>query len=389
MGNRLLIFDTHPIQYRSPVFRSLYAKHPDLKVYFFDDRFDANRWWFNEVGKIPPQDFRLPMKDGFPNETVATARLGYRAAFARLREILEAERPSAVLTYGYYQQEHWMLRWLTARLEIPLLFIGETFESRGGLLRRSVRKPLRDFFFRKVSRFIAIGGKTASYYRSLGIDESRVDHGRYCADTAFFDLEPARAAMARRAFRLEVGIPDEAPVLLFVGRLFERKRPFDLLALHRLLESHGGVHTVVIGNGPMEDELAQAASGVPRFHLLGFRDPAALRSAYHGADLLVVPSEFETWGLVVNEAAAAGKPSLVTETCGVAGDLVVSGQTGFVYPTGRMEEAARCLKPILSDPSGFERMGKKARERVAREYSTEGFADVILSSLSKLTPPAV
>src|SRR3954463_7600626 len=121
---RFLIFDTHPIQYRSPVFRLLYQRHADMKVWFFNDRFDGNHWWFHEVGKIPSQPFGVPLQDGFPSEVIGTAAMGLMTRWGVLSKLLDQEKPSRVAVYGYYLPEHWMLRLLCAAKKIPLIFVG-------------------------------------------------------------------------------------------------------------------------------------------------------------------------------------------------------------------------------------------------------------------------
>src|SRR5256885_7060201 len=123
---KLLIFDTHPIQYRSPVFRALYRKHAALDVRFFNEAFDGNRWWFHEVGKIPKQKWDLPLREGFPNEVLETSRLGPRGTWREVARLFASERPAAVVVYGYYLPEHWILRVLCARPDVPLVFIGAT-----------------------------------------------------------------------------------------------------------------------------------------------------------------------------------------------------------------------------------------------------------------------
>jgi glycosyltransferase involved in cell wall biosynthesis len=360
----LLIFDTHPITYRSPVFRALEARRADFKVYYLSSGFDGNRWWFHERGNATAQDSGLPLTEGFPNETLETPRLG------TLKRILKRERPEAVVVYGYYLPEHWWLRWLTARQGIPLLFVGETFAPSGSIVKGALRK----YFFRGVSRFIAIGNKTADYYRALGIAPERIDQGKYCADVSFFEGEGLRDR-----FREEHGIPKDAFVLLFAGRLFERKRPLDLLALHERL---GNVQTVFAGSGPL-----MGALDGPRVHVLGFQDQKALKAAYHGADLLVVPSEYETWGLVVNEAFAAGTPALVTETCGVAGDLVLPGETGLVYKAGELLEAERQIRFLVENREACRQLGRAAQKRVNEHYRSDQFAEVLWQSSLEARKP--
>jgi glycosyltransferase involved in cell wall biosynthesis len=348
-----------------------------FKVVFFNEVFDGRKWWFHEVGKIPPQKWELSLRDGFPNEVLGTAQGGLWSRFRILRDCLRREKPSAVVIYGYYLPEHWILRLLCGRMNVPIFFVGETYSETTSFLRRMVKRPLRSYFFEKVSRFIAIGRKSEAYYRELGIAPERIIGAKYCTDVSFFLRPSDEAAEIRRRWRMETGIPQDAFVLLFVGRLFERKRPSDMIALHQRLTRHANVHTVLVGNGPLEPELRALGIDQSRLVFAGFRNQAQTREAYYGADLLVVPSVYETWGLVVNEAFACACPAMVTETCGTAGDLVVPGKTGEVFPVGDIEAAARGVERLLAQPGLRRQWGEQARQKVRAEYDVGQFADAL------------
>ena len=231
-AEKLVIFDTHPIQYRSPVFRVLAKKNPKTKVFFFNESFDGNRWWFHEVGKIPSQKFGLVLDTGFPNSVLGTRGLGPLKLYRMLKGVLTSEKPSAVLIYGYYLPEHWILRRLCAKLAIPILFIGETFSQGKISVRWFLKQILARYYFHGVTEFIAIGNRTVDFYRSWKVSESRITAAKYCTDVSFFQLPREQGKETRTRLRRSFGIPEEAFVVHFVGRLFERKRPLDDLALH-------------------------------------------------------------------------------------------------------------------------------------------------------------
>jgi glycosyltransferase involved in cell wall biosynthesis len=378
---KLVVFDTHPIQYRSPVFRELYRQHPEFRVYYFADQFDSNRWWFHEVGKSPKQDWDLPLREGFPNEVVTRPYPGILGFLRAASEILRRERPRAIVIYGYYLPEHWALWWLARYYQVPILFIGETMTRATTSWRSAIKGALQPLFFRGISQFISIGHRSAAFYQEFSIPDEHITRAKYCIDTKFFELSAEEGRRTRERLRENLGLPTNAVVILFVGRLFERKRPQDVLALHQLLENPR-VHTLVVGNGPMEADLRKAGANLSRLQFLGFKNQAETRDLYYAADLLFVPSEYETWGLVVNEAAAAGLPSIVTEDCGAANDLVESGETGFVYPVGNLNRVARVMKGALEDPRLLPTWGRKARERVRAHYRVDQFAQAMLNALS-------
>jgi glycosyltransferase involved in cell wall biosynthesis len=381
LPGKLFVFDTHPIQYRSPVFRALAGRLSGLHVYFFSDKFDGNRWWFHESGKIPKQDWELRLTSGFQNEVLNVR--GIPAFARRILRLLSENRPEAVVIYGYYLPEQWILWGIARFLGIPIIFIGETMLRNGTVLRNFLRRILSPLFFSGVAQFVSIGEKSLAFYRHFRISNNRMIQAKYCTDTSFFRLPPEVSEATRTRFRQKWGIPPDAFVILFVGRLFERKRPTDVLDLHRRLKSDTRVYSVLVGNGPMEGLLQDSAGNEERIKRLGFCNQAETRDAYHAADLLFVPSEYETWGLVVNEAFAAGTPALVTEHCGVAHDLVLEGVTGFVFPVGNLAAAESRVRALLDNPHLLDQMKKAAEERVGAHYQVDQFAEAMITALQR------
>jgi len=380
----LLIFDTHPIQYRAPVFRVLHEKLPGFKVGFFNTAFDGKKWWFQEVDKIPPQNFGLNLVEGYPHFFLNTSSLSLYQKFQALKETLNDYRPRAVMIYGYYQTEHWLLRLLTSQLNIPLIFVGETFDWRGSWFRKKIKRVLIRFFFRRVGEFIAIGKKTTQYYQNWGIASQKVTQAHYCTDLQPFHLMDDEAILVRKKVRESLNIPENAFVMLFVGRLFERKRPRDLIQIHQNLRRSHPVHTVFVGNGELQEELRFSTQSVEGIHWVGFKNQIELKKFYTASNLLVVPSEFETWGLVVNEAFSCGLPAVVTQTCGVADDLVVSGETGAVYPVGDVKAASSQILKLIEHPELCKQMSQKAKQTILTSYQPEQFALSIFSAFEKV-----
>lgn len=378
LRHKLFVFDTHPIQYRSPVFKALHECLPNLRVFFLGEKFDGNRWWFNEVNKIPKQKWELSLREDFPNQVLAHAD---SIRFTQtVRKLFSAERPDAVLTYGYYLPQHWALWALCKWMKIPLIFVGETF-SRGTSLRRLPKQMIQPLFFSGVSQFVSIGKRNLSFYKSFGITDDRISQAKYCIDTSFFSLPADKSSEARARLRRELKIPADAFVQLFVGRLFERKRPWDMFAIHDRLKHIPNLHTILIGNGSLQSELEATSPKDGRVHLVGFKNQAETRDFYHASDLLVVPSEFETWGLVVNEAFAAGTPALVTDSCGVAGDLVENLVTGHCFPVGDIDSAARFVHWCVKNPAAFDAMREASRKRVTADYNIRQFANAIVEAV--------
>lgn len=372
----LIVFDTHPIQYRSPLFRELSKTLTGFKVYFFDSQFNGKRWWFHEVGKIPQQTWNIELNSGFENTTLHLHSLSLLKRFQYLTQVVSSERPRALLLFGYYLPEHWWLLKICNQRKIPVLYIGETFSDSLGF-RGWIKKRFTKYWTARVHRIISIGTKNESYYKNLGIPDTKVISGKYCIDPKFFTLSKEQSADTRRDWRNKIKVPDNGTVFLFVGRLFDRKRPQDVLELQRRLQDEEKAYLVIIGNGELEGSVRQSVSRLKRCIYLGFQDQNQTKQAYHGCDVLLVPSQYETWGLVINEAFSCGRPAIVTDKCGAAEDLVLNEETGFVYPVGDLDKLEHSCRRLLSDPDLLSKLEKNALERV-QEFTPSHFANAIV-----------
>jgi len=214
----------------------------------------------------------------------------------------------------------------------------------------------------------------------MGLDERRVFLTPYVVNTEFF-------ARAQGASRIELrrawGVPDDAPVALYVAKLVPWKRPQDLLEAAARVK---GLHVVLAGEGRIRPELealAAEADLAGRVHFLGFVNQDQLPSVYAASDFLVLPSEYEPFGVVVNEAFGAGKTATVSEACGCAGDLVRDGETGFVVPVGDVETLSLRLRSLAWDDRLREALSKNARSRIC-EWSPQANVDALVGAVTEL-----
>lgn len=169
--------------------------------------------------------------------------------------------------------------------------------------------------------------------------------------------------------RAELGIPADAPVVGTITRLMEQKAPLDFLAAaRRLVEADPEVHVVMVGDGPMWDQVAAAAVGIPRLHLLGFR--ADVPDMLAMLDVVAFSSLWEGLGRALTEAVLAGKPVVATAVNGVP-DLVADGETGYLTSAGRPDELADRILDVLARPDRGAAMGAAGASRVAGRYDVD------------------
>lgn len=169
--------------------------------------------------------------------------------------------------------------------------------------------------------------------------------------------------------RAELGIPTDAPVVGTITRLMEQKAPLDFVAAaRRVIEADPQVHVVMVGDGPLRDQVAAAAAGIPRLHLLGFRNdvPDVLAML----DVVAFSSLWEGLGRALTEAVLAGKPVVATAVNGVP-DLVVDGETGYLTPAGRPDELADRILDVLARPDRGAEMGAAGANRAVGRYDVD------------------
>jgi len=172
--------------------------------------------------------------------------------------------------------------------------------------------------------------------------------------------------------------PEDAPVVVYFGRLEWEKGVHDLLAaLPRVRRAFPGTRLVVAGQG------RQAAALVAQSRKLrvrrsvdfaGHLPDRALKALLVAADVVVLPSRYEPFGIVALEAAAAGAP-LVASTAGGLAELVVDGETGLSVTPGDVDAIAGAVRTVLADPAAAARRARAAKARLAAEFSWQRIAE--------------
>ena len=233
--------------------------------------------------------------------------------------------------------------------------------------KRVAKRLLYPILFRLPAVFLPGGTRQERYLQHYGVPENRIVVARITVDVAAI----AKAVMAippeaRRARRTKLGIASDECVFLFVGRLEPEKGIAVLLEAFALaFAKRGNVRLLIAGDGMLRGMVETAAARSERVHWAGRLTGEALLEAYAAADVLVLPSVFEPWGLVVNEAMAAGLPIIASERVGCVDDLVVDGKPGVVTGADNPVPLAKAMTRLADDAPLRQAMGVAARQRIS------------------------
>jgi glycosyltransferase involved in cell wall biosynthesis len=382
---RVVAAATHPIQYQAPWFRALAREAAiELSVLFIQQPTAAQQG----QGFGLAFEWDVPLLEGYRWQMVPglRGRGGLRGFFAaRIAHPLALLReldPDVLLLTGW---QAWPLVQLLVAAwcaGVPVVMRGESNALRH---RPWFVRTLHKLLFARCTAFLPIGKASHAFYRSYGVPESRLFDAPYFVDNARFGEGAARALAKRGELRARWSIPQDAFCFCYAGKLEPKKRILDLLAALRLAHGDSAVpmHLLVVGTGElMADARTMAAEDALPVSFAGFLNQSEIPSAYVAADCLVLPSDYgETWGLVVNEAMACGRPALVSDRVGCGPDLVGEGATGAVFPFGDVAALAESLVRFASNPERSSAMGRRARERVLREYTVEQSAAATMRAI--------
>lgn len=225
-----------------------------------------------------------------------------------------------------------------------------------GFIKRRWADAYKRFIITRFDSYLTYGTAAKEQLIYYGAPANRIIVGCNTVDVHWFK---ARAEALGRPPR--VGAPVR---LLYVGRLVPIKNVAALINAVGSLQHRGMPVTLAIaGDGPEKASLQSLVTleGVKDVAFLGFRTGDALVEAYAGADVLVLPSLNEPWGLVVNEAAACGVPSVVSTRAGATRDLIRNGETGLQFDPTVPGDLEQTLEQIVRDPTARQRMGGAAQ----------------------------
>ena len=228
------------------------------------------------------------------------------------------------------------------------------YRSTNGL-KGVVKKLLLNFIFSN-KRVLGLPGGTGLHrklFANYGMPSSRIFLLPMVVDNNKFTMP-----LAHELF-------DKKPTLkfIFVGRLIPLKNLKLLIrSFQTVIKKQENIRLNIIGDGDCRNEIEKLIANTPQLKLLGKKIDFDLFQEYKAANVLILPSFSEQWGLVVNEAMAAGLPVVCSSAVGAAHDLVLKPDTGWVFEDNNEEELTALLLDIVENPEQIKQKAIRAQE---------------------------
>lgn len=338
---KLLVVSNCPFPYHTPILNAL-ADVADLRVIYMSREHPGRRgggvWagFDDKWGEEPKFQFEFSWSG-----VVTVPKLDFRAQFSvGISRRLRLLRPEVVLFSGWGPLVVEPVLWARANGRRSVMWAESSLGS--GLLRDPLSNTFRRVLCGQVDAFVSNGSAATEYLHALGVDERRVVTSRLPSP-----LNPSQSALSNVAAAT-------AKTYLFVGRFVPLKRVEDAIrAFIRVLAFEPDARFVIVGSGPAEDAVTQAIAALGgSAQFVGRREGEQLSQTFLSADVLLVPSEREVWGLVVNEGLAHGLHVIAADGVAAALDLIAPS-TGTVYPVGNIDALVRAMReaPLASPES--------------------------------------
>ncbi|HEX9952115.1 MAG TPA: glycosyltransferase [Rubricoccaceae bacterium] len=337
---------------------------------------DSTYAWREEVGEEPFR--RVQVFPGAAADALAPATVA-----AGITQVLDRLDPAVVAINSYAAPDALAaLAWCRARRRAAVCM---TDSTAGDARRTAVREWVKGHIVREFDAALVSGRRTVAYVGKLGIPAARVFTPYDVVDNAFFAAAgPPRPDLP--------GLASGTPFFLASNRFVGRKNVSGLLMAYARFRASGGTwRLVLLGDGPERPTLDALVRthAVPDVTFAGFQQIEALPAYYAAAAAFVHPALMDQWGLVINEAMAAGCPVVVSERAGASADLIVDGETGFRFDPSDTEALAGLLGRVSTMPEADRvAVGRRGQAYVG-QWTPEAFAAGLWdATAAALTVPA-
>ena len=348
---RVAIVTNIPAPYRIPVYELLAAKsNLEICVFYFSGRepdreWDFSRGLFNQV---------------FLEERFVTLNGRFIHFNPDIWKSLKSLNPDVVITTGFNPSH--LVAFIFAMFHnvrhICMTDGTLVSEKKLSFLHRLVRR----FVFKRSASFIGASNGSFALFNDYGISSKLISKSHLCADNAAF----FKSTCQKKNFDF-----------IFCGRFVPIKNPLFAIRVCQQVALRLGrrVSILFVGSGEMEAAMhAASAASAHEVHceFSGFAQQGELPDLYGSARILLFPTLWDPWGVVANEACAAGLPVLISEHAGSANELVRNSENGYVLPLNE-ESWVDAAVLLLTDEHLYNSMAVRGRDLVS-EYSYENAA---------------
>ena len=326
MKVKISAFADFPSPYRVEVFKGL-AKEYDMLV-VFDKVSDQNRnaaWFCKNTGL----------------NSISLLEEAGRMQFEK--ELKQIKKYDLVLAYDYHIKNAIRLEIDCIKNKVPYIM-----NLDGAFIRKNfIKNIIKRYLVTHAAGYFASGNHAAEYFKYFGADENKIYYHPFTSLHADEVLKEPLSETEKTRYKKKLGV-DKSKMVLTIGQFIHRKG-FDVLLEAWNKEMDESCSLVIVGGGEEENQYRQyiADHNLKNVQLVGFKQKEEIFEYYKAADLFVLPTREDIWGLVINEAMACGLPVISTNMCLGAVELIDNGINGYIVPVNNSNELTEAMKKLL------------------------------------------
>lgn len=387
MTFKIAVVNTHPVQYFAPLY-SFLNKDKDIEITCF---------YCSNFGLKPSMDKQFKKKikwdidllEGYESIILSDSNIKGFFSLVNLSLIFKINKNKydVVWIHGY-NYFSLILAFIICRIKkIPIMFRGEThLQLKRSYLREKLHRFFVYFFFKKVDKFLSIGKKNKSYYKSFGIENNKIFDVPYTIDNERYIKFSNEYVNKNYLLKSKLNINNDTKVILFASKFMKRKHPELLVQSAIDLKNSGyDFHLLLIGDGELKEDLEYLVkkNNLKNCTFTGFINQSEIPKYYSISDIFVLASENEPWGLVVNEAMCAGLPIILNKEVGCSDDLLLDNINGLEIDIKNKSSLTNSLKYLLDNPKKLEEMSLNSK-KIIQDWNFDKCKKGIINALSDL-----
>lgn len=361
---KILFVTNYPSPYRVDFFNQLGQKDSiQLDVVFLEsigEQTHRSAGWFHE-----DYDFFNAI---FLDKTIKISR-----SFFVCKDIISlVKKPYDEIIFGGYNYPTMIYAMIYLRTHKRSFSI----EIDGGLIAEDsyLKYAVKRFLISGASKWYSTGAFSDKYLLHYGAEEKSIYHYPFSSlkdsDIDSDHLSKIEVEQRKREYRTTLHIEEEK-VVLAVGQFIHRKGFDILLKCVKQLPNDIGIY-IVGGTAPREYQDFISSNKLTNVHIVDFKPKDELSKYYFAADIFVLPTREDIWGLVINEALAHGVPTITTNRCVAGIEMIENGKNGFIVDVDNEEQLCNAIVKCFN--SDLYVMRKNALA-ISKKYTIEKMAD--------------
>jgi glycosyltransferase involved in cell wall biosynthesis len=368
---------SHPIQYMVPLYQELEKDETlDVRVFYCSDE-TLNGSIDKQFGVKIKWD--IPLLDGYKFEFLKNNswKPSINNGFFGIINFSIISRmwkiPKGFVIINGWMSFTYILTFFFAKLfrhKVAIRCEAPFFkESVKGGIKQYIRFIFLKWILFKVfiDTFLYIGNQNKKFYEHFGVSSHKLFFTPYAVDNSRF--QQLNLFNTKDRLRRKLSLENDYFIVLFTGKFYDVKRPLDLILAYEKM-TYPSKRLVMVGDGVMKKDMETIVKerNIQNVNFPGFKNQSEIPDYYAVADVLVLCSESETWGLSVNEAMNFKLPIIVYNTVGCADNLVEDNKNGFIIPKGDICEIAKKLD-FLAYKTEFSKTAGEESYKLVKNYS--------------------